>query len=182
MYDFSPLQQRIDETQEWLRKEYAGLRTGRATPTLLDSIYVESYGSRVPLNQVANIGVEDARTLRITPWDRAQVKEIEKAITAADFGVGISTDEKGIRVSFPELTSERRDTLIKMAKEKLEAARQSLRGIREEVWSVIQTQEKEGEMSEDEKFRNKDDLQKHIDAANKALEELFSRKEEEIQN
>lgn len=182
MYDFKVLQQKIEEGQEWLRKEYQGLRTGRATPTLIDGILVESYGSRVPLNQTANVGVEDARTLRISPWDVSQLKEIEKAITNANLGVGVSSDEKGVRVSFPELTSERRTSLIKIAKERLEDARQSLRGTREEIWSDIQTKEKESEISEDDKFRLKDELQKHIDAGNTALEELFKKKEAEIQN
>jgi len=180
MYDFKELQSKVEESEEWLRKEYLGLRTGRATPTLLDSVQVESYGSRMPINQVANIGVEDARTLRITPWDSTQIKEIEKAITNANFGVGISTDDKGIRISFPELTSERRESIIKIAKEKLEDARQSLRGAREEVWGDIQKKEKDGEMSEDEKFTSKDELQKFIDEANRSLEELFTKKEKEI--
>lgn len=182
MYDFKPLQQKITEGEEWLRKEYQGLRTGRATPTLLDSIQVESYGSRMPLNQTANVGVEDARSLRVTPWDASQVKEIEKAISNANLGVGVSSDEKGVRITFPELTSERRDSLIKIAKEKLEEARQSIRGAREETWSDIQSQEKAGEISEDEKFRYKDELQKYVDDANKSLEETFNKKEVEIQN
>jgi len=176
------LQLKIAEGEEWLRKEYQSLRTGRATPTLLDSIQVDSYGSRVPLNQVANIGAEDARTLRISPWDASQIKDVEKAVTKADLGVGISVDDKGVRISFPELTSERRDSLIKIGKDKLEDARQSLRGAREETWGDIQEREKNGEMSEDEKFAAKDELQKHIDAANNSLEELFKKKEEEIQN
>ncbi|PCI90187.1 ribosome recycling factor [Candidatus Kaiserbacteria bacterium] len=180
MYDFKTLQQKISEGEDWLRKEYQGLRTGRATPTLLDSIQIESYGSRIPLNQAANIGVEDARTLRVTPWDASQVKDIEKAITNANFGVGISTDDKGVRVSFPELTTERRTSLIKIGKEKLEDARQSLRGYREEAWGDIQTKEKNGEMSEDDKFGSKDELQKLIDAGNSTLEDLFKKKEEEI--
>lgn len=180
MYDFKLTQEKITETEEWLRKEYQGLRTGRATPTLLDGIQVDSYGSRVPLNQTANVGVEDARSLRVSPWDASQVKEIEKAIADANLGVGVSADEKGVRVTFPELTSERRESLIKIAKDKLEDARQSLRGIREEAWGDIQAQEKEGEISEDEKFRFKDELQKHIDAGNAALEESFKKKEVEI--
>lgn len=182
MYDFKEIQTKITEGEEWLRKEYQGLRTGRATPTLLDAIQVESYGSRMPLNQVANIGVEDARTLRITPWDASQIKEIEKAITNANFGVGVATDEKGIRISFPELTSDRRESIIKIAKEKLEDARQSLRGFREDTWGEIQDKEKAGEVSEDEKFTAKEELQKHVDTGNSALEELFKKKEAEIQS
>lgn len=182
MYDFKTLEQKIVETVEWLKKEYQGLRTGRATPTLLDSIQIESYGSRIPLNQAANIGVEDARSLRISPWDASQIKEIEKAITNANFGVGVSSDDKGVRVTFPELTAERRTSLIKIAKDRLEDSRQSLRVAREEVWNDIQAKEKASEMSEDEKFRFKEELQKKIDAANAALGEVFDKKETEIQN
>ncbi len=182
MFDFSPTKSRIADTHAWLRTEYKGLRTGRATPTLLDGIQVESYGARVPLNQVANVGVEDARTLRVTPWDASQVKEIEKAVTQADLGVGVSADEKSVRVSFPELTVERRESLIKLAKDKLEHARTSVRGIRDDAWSEIQQQERDGDISEDEKFRYKDELQKLIDAANDELETFFTKKEEEIRS
>jgi ribosome recycling factor len=181
MYDFSSLQARIDETKEWLRKEYQGLRTGRATPTLLDSIQVEVYESRIPLNQAASVGVEDARTLRISAWDASHVKEIEKAITNANLGVGVSADEKGVRVTFPELTTERRDSLIRIAKERLEEARKSIRTARDEVWSDIQAQEKKGSISEDQKFRYKNELQDYVDEGNKLLEETFTKKEEEIQ-
>lgn len=180
MYDFNNFKQRIIEVEEWLRKEYKVLRTGRATPTLLDSIQVDNYGSRVPLNQVANISVEDARTLHISPWDSSQIKEIEKTITDANFGVGITTDGKSIRVSFPELTADRRIALIKMAKERLEDARKSLRGFREDTWNDIQAQEKNGDMSEDEKFNAKEELQKYVDEANTAMEEVYQKKEKEI--
>lgn len=182
MYDFKTLESKLTETSEWLKKEYQGLRTGRATPTLLDGVQVDSYGARVPLNQVASISVEDARTLRIAPWDISQIKEIEKAITNANLGVGVSSDEKGVRAIFPELTSERRASLIKLAKDKLEDARQSVRAAREDAWNDIQLKEKEGEISEDEKFRHKEDLQKYIDNENKALEEIFTKKQTEIES
>ncbi len=182
MFDFSELQLKLSEVREWLVKEYKGVRTGRATPSFLDSIQVESYGSRVPLNQVANVGVEDARTLKISPWDASTLKDIEKAITNADLGVGVLNDGAGIRISFPELTSERRESLIKIAKDKLESARQSVRGAREDAWNKIQEAEKAGEISEDEKFKAKDDLQKKIDEENTALEEMFAKKQEEINN
>jgi len=179
-YDFSPLKQKVTDTEVWLKKEFQGIRTGRATPTLLDSIQVESFGSRVPLNQVGNVGVEDARTLRVSVWNVEQVKDVEKAITDANLGVGVSPDERGVRVTFPELTSERRGTLIKLSKDKLEEARISLRNERDSVWNDIQKQEKSGEMSEDEKFTYKDDMQKLVDEGNKVLDELGNKKEAEI--
>ena len=179
-YDFSHLKQKITDTEIWLKKEFQGIRTGRATPTLLDGIQVESFGTRVPLNQVGNVGVEDARTLRISVWNTEQVKDVEKAITDANLGVGVSPDESGVRVTFPELTSERRDMLIKLSKDKLEEARVSLRNERDNVWNDIQKQEKDGEISGDEKFSYKDEMQKLIDEGNKSLDVLVRKKEDEI--
>lgn len=179
-YDFTPLKKKITETEDWLKREFTGVRTGRASPAILDNVRVESYGSKLPINQVGTIGIEDARTIRVSPWDTTQIKEVEKAITAANLGVSVSVDERGVRVSFPELTSERRESLIKIAKAKLEDARIALRGARDEVWNDIQRKEKDGEMSEDDKFRGKDDMQKLIDGGNKSLEELLKKKELEI--
>ena len=158
----------------------SGIRTGRATPTLLDGVQVEAYGARMPISQVASLSTEDARTLRITPWDASQTKEIERAITLANLGVSSAVDDKGLRVFFPELTSERREQLLKISKQKLEEARVALRGERDKVWSDIQAKEKDGKLSEDEKFRAKDEMQKLIDEGNKKLEELAERKEKEI--
>jgi len=180
MYDFTELKKQLEDAQDWLRKEYQSLRTGRATPALLDGISIESYGARVPLNQAASIGVEDARTLRVTPWDVSQVKSIEKALTDADLGVGITADSAGARVTFPELTSERRESLVKIARAKLEDARQSVRGARDEAWSDIQAQEQSGDITEDEKYRAKEELQKYVDATNEALEAMCKKKVEEI--
>ncbi len=180
MYDFSQLKNKIEETKDWLKQEYQGIRTGRAAPALLDNIQVESYGTMMPLNQVANVGVEDARTLRVAPYDASQVKDIEKAVTEANLGVGISADSAGVRVTFPELTAERRDTLMKLAKDKLEEGRVSLRGARDDAWSEIQKREQDGEMSEDEKFTNKEEMEKIIKEANDELDALLEKKEKEI--
>ena len=179
-YDFKPFEKKIADITDRLGKELAGIRTGRATPAILDGIFVESYGTRMPINQIANISVEDARTLRVTPWDAGQAKEIEKAITLANLGLSVGMDEKGVRVFFPELTSERRTSLLKIAKEKVEEMRTSLRGARDDVWSDIQKKEKEGKMPEDDKFRAKDEMQKRVDAANKNFDAAFLRKEKEI--
>lgn len=179
-YDFKPFEKRIAEITEQLTKEMAGIRTGRAALAILDDITIESYGSMMPINQIANISVEDARTLRIAPWDMNQVKEIEKAITVANLGVSTGSDDKGVRVFFPELTGERRTALAKLAKEKLEEIRKELRAAREEVWSNLQAGEKDGTLSEDEKFRGKEEMQKRVDAANAAFEATLERKEKEI--
>jgi len=178
--EFPQLTKRADEIKAWLKEEYSGLRTGRANVAVLDSVKVDSYGSLMPINQVANVAVEDAKTIRIVPWDQSQTKNIEKAIVDSNLGLSVNTDDKGLRVIFPELTSERREQLIKVAKQKLEDARISLRQERDEVWDDIQKQEKDGDISEDDKFRMKDEMQKIVDDTQKVLEEMAQKKETEI--
>lgn len=179
-YDFKPFQSRIAEITERFARELTGIRTGRATPAILDSVQVEVYGTRMPINQVASITVEDPRTLRISPWNADDGKEIERAIVAANLGISVGADEKGVRVFFPELTGERRDMLMRLAKEKLEDARKQLRQAREEVQSDIDARERAKEYGEDEKFRYRDEMQKHVDAAGKVFEEQLKKKETEI--
>ena len=172
--------QKLQEVKDWLQKEYAGIRTGQASPALLDSVKVESYGSMLPLNQVGSVGVEDARTLRVSPWDTTLTSAIEKAVQEANLGVSVATDSGGLRVIFPELTAERRDQLLKLAKSKLEDARITVRGLRDDAMKEIDATEKAGDISEDEKFTSKEQLQKSVDVTNKGLEALFSQKEIEL--
>lgn len=179
-YDFSPLKAKIQETEEWLARELSGVRTGRATPTLLDGVKAEAYGTRTPLRDVAAIAVEDARTIRIVPWDKELLKPIEKSIMEADLGVGVGSDDQGIRVSFPELTSERRVQLSKIAGDRTEQAKVTLRGHRTDAMKLLDAAEKEGGMGKDEVARLKADVQKLIDAGNEALVFLFDKKEKEI--
>lgn len=179
-YDFTKLKGKIKETEDWVKKEYTGIRTGMASPQLLDSVLVESYGQRMPVNQVGSVTIADARSLLVTPWDASQVKAVEKAISVANLGVSLKTDEKGVRVFFPELTSERRELLLKVAKEKLEHGKVTLRTVRDEIVKDIEAKEKLGGMSEDEKFRFKGEMQKLVDAGNKALEDSFTKKQKEI--
>ncbi len=179
-YDFHHFKLKLDEIEEWLNKELKAVRTGRATPSILDGVKAENYGVLTPLNQMANIVIEDARTLKIVPFDVSSVKEVEKAITEANLGLSIVVDEKGIRVIFPELTGERRHELVKLAKTKLEDARVSVRRERDEVWNDIQSKEQSGEMTEDEKFMAKEEMERLVKAANEKFEEIFSGKEKEI--
>ncbi|MDO8518431.1 MAG: ribosome recycling factor [bacterium] len=181
-YDFKPFDKKIAEVVERLGRELSGVRTGRAAPAILDGIMVESYGTRMPLNQVANISIEDARTLRVAPWDMGNAKEVEKAITTANLGLSVGLDERGVRVFFPELTSERRVSLVKLAKERIEETRAALRVVRDEVWSHIQKLEREGTMPEDDKFRAKDEMQKKVDTANTLFDDALARKEKEMTN
>ncbi len=181
-YDFSAFEKKVVAAKEWLSKEFSGLRTGRATPAILDSVSVLAYGSQMPLKQVANVGVEDARTLRVTAYDASIIKDIERSIGASNLGLGVMADSTGLRVMFPELTADRRDQLIKAAKQKLEEARTTVRVARDECWKDIQAKEEEGGMGEDEKFRLKEELQKRVDTANEDLEKAFDRKEDEMKS
>jgi ribosome recycling factor len=179
-YDFKTFEQKLKDIEGWLVKEYATLRTGRATVTILDRVFVDSYGARTPLNQVANIGSEDPKTLRIAPWDSSQIATIEKAIALADLGVSTVSDGKGVRVIFPELTSERRELLVRQAGKKLEEAKVSIRNARDEVKNEINDAEKDGGMGKDEKFTYMEDMQKIVDACQNKLENLLAEKEKEI--
>ena len=179
-YDFKHVDEKFKGAIEWLQREYRGLRTGRATPAILDSVHITAYGSMVPLKQVGNISVEDARSIRITAYDNGLIKDIERGISAANLGVGTSSDGSSVRVTFPELTGERRTELVKVAKQKLEEARTSVRLARDESWKDIQERERESTLTEDDKFALKEELQERVDATNKTLEEAFDAKEAEM--
>lgn len=178
--DMNELSQHLQEAVDWLKKEFAAIRTGQASPALLDGITIESYGAFMPLNQLATIGVEDARTLRISPWDTSSIPAIEKALQESNLGVSAATDSAGVRAIFPELTAERRVQLQKLAKSKLEDARITVRGVRDDAMKQIEKLEKDGDISEDEKFTKKDEVQKKVTATNDTLEALFAGKESEL--
>ncbi len=178
MFNAAQFKKSASEKGNWLATELQGLRTGRATPALLDGISIEVYGSKMKLNQVASISVEDARTLYVSPWDKGHVKPIEKAITLADLGVSVGSDEKGVRVSFPELTEERRGQLVKLVRGKLEEARVALRATRAKAIADL---EKSGASEDDEK-RFKSEIQKIVDEANTTLENIVEKKEIELRS
>ncbi len=180
MFNFTDTKEKVRGVEEWLIKELSLIRTGRATPTILDFVQVDAYGSKMAIRELANILIEDVKTVKIEPWDMSIGKAIEKAIDASNLGLSMSPYDKGIRLIFPELTSERREQFIKVVKSKLEEARVSLRGVRDKTSKMIEEKEKEGGMGEDDKFRLKDELQKIIDEGNKKLDELAAKKETEI--
>jgi ribosome recycling factor len=181
-YDFSALDAHIKETEEWLSREFMGLRTGRASPALLDAVRVNVYGAQTPLSQMGSINIEDARTLRVVPWDKNFLKEAEKAIVDEDLGVSVAADDQGLRVFFPELTAERRTMLLKLANDRVEQARITLRGHRTDALKALETAEKDPDsgMGKDELFRLKEEVQKKIDAGTAALDALSKKKHDEI--
>lgn len=175
-YNFSNFKTELKKVEEFLGKEYRELNVGRASPMVLDSITVESYGSYVPLKNVASVAIEDPKTLRITAWDKTQIKGIEKAIMSANLGLSVAVDDGGMRVIFPQLTTESRQSLVKILKEKLEESRITVRQERENVIKDMDN----ATMTEDEKFSAKEELQKIINEANANLEATFNKKEKEV--
>lgn len=181
-YDFSKSKEKAAEIKEWFKGEISSLRTGRASPALVENILVDSYGAKTPLKHLASISIEDAKTIRVTPWDTSVLKNIEAAISLSQIGIQPIADKQSVRLTMPELTDERRKSLVKILSEKLEDARVALRRERDESWKDIQNKEREGVISEDDKFRLKDDLQKIIDKANEELDAITERKELEIKS
>ena len=179
-YDFNPFKKNLASAEEWLKKELTQIRTGQASPAVLDGVRVEVYGTPMALKEVASIIIEGARTLRLTPWDKAQVKEIEKAVNEANLGMSVAADGEGVRVNFPELTSDKRKDYAKTAKDKLEDAKKHVRGHRDQVVKDLQAKEKASGFGKDEVFRLKNETQKIVDETNKKLEEMYAKKEKEI--
>lgn len=180
MNSFEQVKQRLSEITTWLEKEYASIHTGAASPAILDTITVEVYGAQQPIKNIASLTVEDPKTLRVAPWDSSNIGPIEKSITSADLGLSVAVDSSGLRVIFPQLTEETRAKIAKALKTKLEDARVSVRKEREEMNDQFDKQNKAGEMSDDEKFQKKEQLQKMIDEANKKLEEIYQTKEDKV--
>jgi ribosome recycling factor len=172
--------ERMGKSVEALRGELKKLRTGRAHTSLLDHITVEYYGSQVPLSQVANVGVEDSRTLTITPWDRQMVAVVEKAILTSDLGLNPATAGTVIRVPLPPLTEERRRDMVKVVKHEGENAKVAIRNIRRDALHHVKELLKEKEITEDDDRRAHDEIQqltdKHIAVVDKVVEE----KEQEV--
>lgn len=181
-YNFSDLKKRVKGVEDWLMKEYSGIRTGRATPSILDNVKIMSYDSLMPISQIASITTEGPKSLRVVPWDTSVNKAIEKAIVESNLGLSVVMDEKGVRVMFPDLTVERRQSLVKLAKQKLEDARISLRKERDMTWDDIQKKEEDGVVTEDEKFRLKNEMQKIVDETSKKLQDMADKKEQEMNN
>lgn len=176
-YNFINLKEGLGGALEWLKKEYSSLHTGQASPVVLDGLTVDSYGTRQPIKNVASISIEDPKTLRVVPWDKSQLKEIENSIITSDIGLSVATDDAGLRVIFPQLTGETREKLVKVLKGKLEDARVSVRKERESVMKDIESKQKAGEMSEDEMVSAEKEAQRLVDETNKNLEEIFKQKE-----
>jgi ribosome recycling factor len=182
MFDFSELKEKSKEVENWLSKELSVIRTGRANSSILDFVQVEAYGSKMSIKELANITVEDAKSVRIEPWDMTIGKSIEKAIGSSNLGLSVAPFDKGLRIIFPELTAERREQFVKVVKQQFEEAKVSLRNLRDKTSKTIEEKEKAGGMGEDDKFRLKEEMQKIIDASNRNMETMAEKKEKEIRS
>lgn len=176
MYNTTNFKSELKKIEEWLSKEFMQVQTGRATPMILDSVMVESYGSFTPIKNIASISIEDAKTLRIAPWDKSQIKGIEGAIQNANLGLSVVSDGEGVRAIFPMLTTENKTKLVKILKDKLEDARISVRKERQGAIDKLE------DMTEDETKRAKEEIQKCVDEVNKNLESIFDKKENDLMN
>lgn len=170
----------FDAAIEHFSDESAKVRTGRATPALVDHVMVDYYNVRQPLRQIASVSAPEARLIVIQPWDKGSLVMIESAIREANLGLNPANDGNVIRLSVPPLTEERRRDLVKSLNRLAEDARIAIRTVREDIWKEIQDAERSGGMGEDEKFRGKEELQKTVERYNDRVEELRKKKEAEI--
>ena len=171
---------RMKKSAEHLHQELTKIRTGRATPGLLDVVKVQYYGSAVPLNQVATVSAPEPRLLVIQPWEKSMIGEIEKAILQADLGLNPANDGNLIRLPIPELSEERRQDLLKLVKKFCEDTRVAIRNVRRDANDHIKTLEKNHDISEDQSHDYLDKIQNLTDEQIKEVDELYSHKEQEI--
>ena len=171
---------RMEKTIDSLRQSLSKVRTGRAHPSLLDHLTVAYYGSEVPISQVANIGVEDARTLTVTPWEKQMVQAIEKSILKSDLGLNPATAGTVIRIPMPPLTEETRRELVKVVRHEGEAAKVAIRNIRRDANSDFKELLKEKEISEDEERKAAEDIQKLTDRYVGEVDKVLAGKETEL--
>jgi ribosome recycling factor len=171
---------RMGKSIESLHTEFAKIRTGRAHPSLLDQIHVDYYGSKTPINQVANVSIEDSRTLVVTPWEKDMVAKVEKAIMASDLGLNPATAGTVIRIPMPPLTEERRKDLVKVVRQEAEQARVAIRNIRRDANSDFKDLLKEKEISEDDERKAEERIQKLTDAFVGKIDKVLADKEAEL--
>jgi len=171
---------RMGKSVESLKGDLTKIRTGRAHPSLLEHITVDYYGSEVPLSQVANVNVADARTLSVTPWEKPMVSVIEKAIINSDMGLNPSTAGEVIRIPLPPLTEERRKDLIRVVKQEGEGAKVAIRNIRRDVLGDIKSLLKEKEITEDDEHQSQDDIQKITDKYVALVDKTLEEKEKDL--
>lgn len=181
-FDKADLERRMQGAVEALKGDLTGLRTGRASVNLLDPVTVEVYGAQMPLNQVATVSAPEPRMLSVQVWDKSNVTPVEKAIRAAGLGINPMVDGQNIRLPIPDLTEERRKELAKLASQYAEKARIAVRNVRRDGMDALKTDEKKGELSEDDRKRRETEVQKLTDATIADVDAAAAAKEKEILN
>lgn len=176
----SSREKNFEESLERFKQELKNIRTGRATPALVEDLKINYYGTPTPIKQAASISASDARTIVISPWSKDMLVEIEKAVKESGLNLNPNNDGNVIRIILPSLTEERRKELVKLLNKKMEEGRIRIRQAREAVWDEIQQKVRNGELPEDDKFKAKDKLQEIVDRFNKSVEEAGKKKEDEI--
>ena len=179
-FDLNEVKRRMNGAISALKTELSGLRTGRASPNMLDPIHVEVYGQSMPLNQVGTVSVPEARLLSVQVWDQSNVKAVEKAIRDANLGLNPQTEGTVIRLRIPELNQERRQELVKVAHKYAEAARIAVRHVRRDGIDNLKNLKKDGHVSEDEIKRHESDVQKATDQSISEIDQLLGTKEKEV--
>ncbi len=174
------MKDKMKKSIEAYRRELTRIRTGRASLALLDGIKADSYGSMLPLNQVATLTIPESRMIAIQPWDPQALSAIEKAILKSNIGLTPANDGKVIRIAIPQLTEERRKELVKQVKKISEEYRVAVRNCRRDAIDILKKQKKNKEISEDELFKYQDEAQKHTDEYIKKIDEIFVAKEKEV--
>ena len=172
--------EKMKKTLEIVHKEFAGIRTGKASPALVDNIMVDYYGTPTPIKSLAGISIPEPRMIVISPWDPSSLQAISKAITSSNIGINPVIDGKVIRLPIPELSEERRKELIKIVKKKAEEGKIALRNIRREINDSIKKMEKDKKITEDEKFEGEKKVQEITDKFIKEIDDLLKHKEKEI--
>ncbi len=172
--------EQIHKSIEHLKQDISSLRTGRATSALVEDIMIEAYGMKQPLKALASISVLDAKTLAIEPWDKSIVSAVDTGLRMSDLGINPVNDGKMIRLPLPELSQERRQELIKVLHTKLESGRIVIRKIREEAREDVDLQEEHGSISEDQKYKIHEEIEKVVKEANEKIKEIGEEKEKEI--
>lgn len=172
--------ERMERALEAMRREFAGVRTGKASPALLESVRVEAYGGHMPLNQVGTVSVPEPRLLTVQPWDRSLIKAIEKALQESDLGLNPSNDGSLIRIPIPALTEERRREYVRLLHKMAEEGRVAIRQARKDANDEIKQRQKDGELSDDDARREQDDVQKLTNQYVERVEDLLKRKEAEV--
>jgi ribosome recycling factor len=180
MASLQKARQRMESAIEALRREFAGVRTGKASPALLDSIRVEAYGSMVPLNQVGTVSAPEPRMLTIQPWDKGVMKDVERALRESELGLNPSNDGNLIRIPIPPLTEERRREYVRLLHRYAEEARVAVRQVRKEANDEVKHRQKDESLSEDDVRREQGEVQKLTDQYIARVDELTKHKEAEV--